>query len=389
LAEHFDGDSTRAEAALAKYGAQDDPKSIVLYELLLIQLRPWSEIQSLTNDSYQARLCLEQGRVDEGIELCARDWPKRLSWFQVRGLRGGLIMPMAFAGRIEEVDSLLDQLKPSLPISEFWRATAFSAAGQEDEARARLTRLLERTDLTPVVRQMIRARLDNLPGPPILGLSAQDAIERFTIEIRSANLLRPGRPLRFMSVVTASVLLVSAFGYQAWSGGVSDMEVVWKLGALYPQGRLPEELWRLLAYGFLHGGLTHLFTNIISLLLLGPFVVRGLGIVGFYWVFFGGMILAGLGISFFGHPGLTVGASGGVIALMGSLIPVCLWHPVTRGTMVAKAFLKITFFAVVLQSTIDASNAVISFAGHFSGLVSGMVLGGLLVFLKRSKNQPI
>ncbi len=88
------------------------------------------------------------------------------------------------------------------------------------------------------------------------------------------------------------------------------------------------QVWRLISYQFLHGGLMHILFNMIVLYFLGPFLERvwsgqkflafyiGCGIVG--GIFFHILFL------FIGYRGDLVGASG---AIMGAVAAMAVLHP--------------------------------------------------------------
>ncbi len=389
LAELYEGNRGPAEAELAEYASSDDPLDLIKYETLLVHLTPFKDIQLLRDPLLQARLCLEHGRVDEGIELFAHVMPRKVSWLNIRAYRQNIIAPICYGGLVKEAHQLIERTRLPIGIGAAWIATAKAAAGNTAEAIADLNDILQRPDPTGMGHNMARIRLNNLPSPPDLNQSALDALDVFRREAVSASILSPGRPREFPSLLLALVGLSLFYGYQAAMGGLQDSEVIWRMGALVPNGSWPAEPWRLINYGLLHGGLIHLLTNLFSLAVVGPFILRALGAAGFWFVFVGGIILAGIGISFFGQHQLTIGASGGVMALMAALIPICLMHPQVKGSLTARGFLNLVLTVCVLQTAIDISNAVISFAGHFSGLFAGGFLGTFVLLVRGDKSEDL
>ena len=77
------------------------------------------------------------------------------------------------------------------------------------------------------------------------------------------------------------------------------------------------------------------------------------------------------------------------MALMASLIPISILHPRVRGSRSARGFLNLVLTVCVLQTAIDVSNAVISFAGHFSGLVAGALLGAIVLIAQGEKSENL
>jgi membrane associated rhomboid family serine protease len=98
--------------------------------------------------------------------------------------------------------------------------------------------------------------------------------------------------------------------------------IVWF--ALWPPGMLGGpafEIWQPITYGFLHGGLTHIFFNMLALYMFGPDIERLFGTRFFTLYYFTCLITAAachLVVSAWmgAAPGPTVGASGAVFGLL-------------------------------------------------------------------------
>jgi rhomboid protease GluP len=140
----------------------------------------------------------------------------------------------------------------------------------------------------------------------------------------------------YFRVPRATVALLVAFVAMHVVTGVADAGVrkksVW-LAELFARtrpvltafgGRVTRkvehgEVWRLLASGFLHADLAHLFFNGLAFWGLGRLAEAVYGPTRLLWIFaisvIGGSILSQVG----GSP-LTVGASGGIFGLMGALV---------------------------------------------------------------------
>ncbi len=78
------------------------------------------------------------------------------------------------------------------------------------------------------------------------------------------------------------------------------------------------QLWRLVTYMFVHGGLTHIFFNMWGLYLFGSPVEQRLGPQRFLRLYFlSGIVGSGLWLlANWGSPNLLIGASGGVFGVM-------------------------------------------------------------------------
>jgi hypothetical protein len=90
-------------------------------------------------------------------------------------------------------------------------------------------------------------------------------------------------------------------------------------GAVYAMGRhggpnevMRSEPWRLVTAMLLHGGVFHILMNGLSLLSLGMFVEALFGPAMFWVVFTLTGVVGNLVVVYFSHPGIAIGASGGI-----------------------------------------------------------------------------
>src|SRR5437773_10752147 len=120
-----------------------------------------------------------------------------------------------------------------------------------------------------------------------------------------------------MPPVTQTLLIanVAVFLLQSATG---ELLVGWF--ALWPPG-YGFWIWQLLTYGFLHGGLSHIFFNMLGLYMFGSDIERLFG-SRFYLLYYFASVLAAslthLGITALigAPPAPMVGASGGVFGLL-------------------------------------------------------------------------
>lgn len=378
----YAGDPAPAQA-LATQWTGDDARSIVLRETLVGLTRDWSVARFARSVDLQARALCELGAVDAGVETAARVWSTRMSWPAVRRARAVMLAPLAFAGRVDVVDTLTESLRIPRAGRRIWRATALAAAGQPTPAEAELDAVQRTPDLAPAIAHAAAARRAALPSPPVLGSSARAVLADAAREVTASALIRTRRFWQVPSVTAIVSLIVVGYVLQLMRGGTLDGWVALELGALYGEGRLPDEPWRLLAYGFLHFGWLHLGANLLAVIVLGPMVHRAVGGVGTLALFFGGVLIGGLGISYFGALGITIGASAGAMALMGAELAIIGLHPKIRGTRTGRAAMRLGVVLVVLQTGVDAITPMISSAGHIAGGLGGLVLGALWIRLAR------
>lgn len=147
-------------------------------------------------------------------------------------------------------------------------------------------------------------------------------------------------------------------------------------------------LWTFLTSMFMHGGLFHLFANMISLMFIGSLVQKILGSKRFLYFYLISGLVAGL---LFVISGLVisadmntyaVGASGALFGLIGLLMLLTPDLPVYL--MFIPIPIKMKYAApgmlVVLWFISIAGNVPIGNMAHLGGLISGLVYG---VYLKK------
>lgn len=134
------------------------------------------------------------------------------------------------------------------------------------------------------------------------------------------------------------------------------------------------EWWRLIACGFLHGDLTHLFFNALAFWGLGRLGEAVFGPVRLVWLFLvcvlGGAILSQMGAS-----PLSVGASGGVFGMMGALVVFGFRRRKTMAPGLREVFTRQMWPWIVLNLVIGAVLPFIDQRGHIGGLLTGAVCG--------------
>lgn len=164
--------------------------------------------------------------------------------------------------------------------------------------------------------------------------------------------------------------------------------------ALWPLG-MGFAPWQLISYGFLHGGLMHLFLNMFALYMFGPLIERAWGTRRFLAYYFVCMIGAGLVqllvTYMMGAPRPTIGASG---AMFGLLLAFGMMYPNERILLIfppipmkAKWFV-IGYGALTLFFGMSGTMAGVAHFAHLGGMLFGLVLilyWGRRDFLRRRR----
>jgi len=168
-------------------------------------------------------------------------------------------------------------------------------------------------------------------------------------------------------------------------------------------------VWTLLTSMFMHGGLGHLFVNMISLVFVGGFVERLIGSKRFLIFYIGSGLFAGLfhsvityflgsseintlGIRLIGNPEqFSVGASGAIFALVGLLVLVipnlkvyAMFIPIPIKMKYAGPGFLIIFWLLSYYFKLPIGNVA-----HLGGLLVGLGYGAYLKNKYPRKTQMI
>ncbi|KAH1090124.1 hypothetical protein J1N35_017381 [Gossypium stocksii] len=152
-----------------------------------------------------------------------------------------------------------------------------------------------------------------------------------------------------------------------------------KMGALHVKEVVDgDQGWRLITCNWLHGGVFHLLANMLSLLVIGIRLEREFGFirVGLIYIIsgFGGSLMSAL----FLQSNISVGASGALFGILGSMLSELITNWTIYANKVASFVTLLVIIAVNLA--VGILPHVDNFA-HIGGFLTGFLLG--FVFLIR------
>ena len=135
------------------------------------------------------------------------------------------------------------------------------------------------------------------------------------------------------------------------------------------------EYWRLFTVALVHGGLTHLFFNMFSLLVLGNPVEAALGKARFLVIFFVSLLTGSLASVYLNsYPHISVGASGAVFGLFGDFS--AMRKMISEGVRDIYVIVGLNFvFGFVLGG--------VDWRAHLGGLVGGYLATAILLRITR------
>lgn len=183
--------------------------------------------------------------------------------------------------------------------------------------------------------------------------------------------------LTYALIAASSVVyLFSAFLSQSLID--MDMQTLVDMGALFgPLTVLQGEWWRVLSAMFLHGGMTHLLMNMVSLYLVGRGAEMYFDTKSYLSIYFFSGIIGGL-VSLYMHPdSVGVGASGAIFGVFGALAGFFLAHRDSIASH-SRAFMKDFSVIIIINLVIGFSIPSIDVSAHIGGLVIGFIGGFIL-----------
>lgn len=196
-------------------------------------------------------------------------------------------------------------------------------------------------------------RLD--PVTAVLGANIIFFILSFLIDPRGMNI--SAHPLMFLSPSNESLFILGATGtiplaYGRW--------------------------WTLISASFLHGGILHIFFNMMAFRQLAPFVLNEFGLnrfaILYVWTGVAGFLLSGLG----GIP-FTIGASAPICGLIGAI----LYYGKSRGGFYGNAIFHQAMGWVMGLVLFGFFVRGINNWAHGGGIISGIAIAFLIGYRDR------
>jgi len=187
----------------------------------------------------------------------------------------------------------------------------------------------------------------------------------------------------FFGTVTSKILVVNIFIFILTTFSSSIFDFL----ALTPTLAVNGMVWQFFTFMYVHGGFTHIFFNMFSLLMFGPTIEEVMGSKK-YFIFY---TLCGIGSGIFhilisGISSISlVGASGaifGIVTAYGLMFPK---NVVYVYLVPMPAIVAIGLFAVIeLFSGISGVQTGIANFGHLGGMIVGFILVKFFNFGKKN-----
>ena len=132
------------------------------------------------------------------------------------------------------------------------------------------------------------------------------------------------------------------------------------------------EWWRLITAGYLHGGLLHILMNSWVLFDLGPQVNQAFGTPRFLSIYFVSS-LTGFIASLYWSPSVSIGASAGLVGLIGAMIAFGTRDRSGLGAAMRRQYIQWMIYLVIFGLIIPN----VDNAAHLGGFAGGFVVAYL------------
>jgi membrane associated rhomboid family serine protease len=217
---------------------------------------------------------------------------------------------------------------------------------------------------------------DCMTSTPV-GMRCPECARRGATRVRT---MRSGAEEPSLTYILIGINVLAGIGSLLGGGGATTSSLT-QDGGLSAHFIADGEYYRLITAGFLHAGLFHLLTNMLSLWILGSIIEPAIGHWRFGLIYFVSLLCGSFGALLLSPDELTVGASGAIFGLLAAAAVVA-WN---RGFNLMESGLGI-WIGLNLLITFTVPN--ISVGGHIGGLVGGGLTALLLVELRDRIRVP-
>ena len=171
-------------------------------------------------------------------------------------------------------------------------------------------------------------------------------------------------------VITYALIIINVLVFLAmyiFGKGSEDSLTLLLFGANYPVLVRAGDYYRLITSAFLHAGLLHLIFNNYALYVIGSQLESFLGKAKFLIIYLVSAICGSL-MSMLFSDGISVGASGAIFGLLGSLLYFGYNYRVYLGTVLKSQIIPL----IILNLVIGFITPGIDNAAHIGGLLGGL-----------------
>lgn len=134
------------------------------------------------------------------------------------------------------------------------------------------------------------------------------------------------------------------------------------------------QIYRLITYGFLHGSIVHLISNMYCLYVIGSQVENNLEKKRFLTIYFVSMITGGLLSALF-NDGISIGASGAIFGLLGAILYFGLHFRLYLSEALRTRIIPVIVLNLIIGFAVPGIDVACHIGGLIGGFLSAMVVG--------------
>ena len=134
------------------------------------------------------------------------------------------------------------------------------------------------------------------------------------------------------------------------------------------------QVYRLITYGFLHGSIIHLISNMYCLYVIGSQVENNLDKKRFLTIYFISMITGGLLSALF-NDGISIGASGAIFGLLGALLYFGFHFRLYLSEALRTRIIPVIILNLIIGFAVPGIDVACHIGGLIGGFLSAMMVG--------------
>ena len=185
-------------------------------------------------------------------------------------------------------------------------------------------------------------------------------------------------PVRKKPIVTHMLIALCCLAF-VWQLSVDDIEASTRAFALVPEVTQGAQVWGLVTYMFMHGGLGHIFGNMFMLYVFGDNIEDVLGRKTFLMFYLAcGIAGAILQVAFQTGTLMVVGASGAIAGVMGAYLVLFPKVKVRMVFFFIPFFLKVRYYLIFWIAMnffgLMGNDGSVALLCHIGGFLCGLAL---------------
>lgn len=190
------------------------------------------------------------------------------------------------------------------------------------------------------------------------------------------------------SIITYGIIIINVILFISmyiFGKGSNHIPTLSAFGANVTDLTKAGEYWRLITSAFLHAGIIHLAVNMYSLYVIGPQIESFFGKTKYLIIYLGSALFGSLLSTVF-NTGISVGASGAIFGLMGSLLYFGYHYRVYLDGVLKSQVIPL----IILNLLFGFMVSGIDNAAHIGGLIGGLLISKAVgVKYKSTKSEQI